>query len=435
MQPEQRARLVEALPWLAEPEPGPAPPPRAVVPPPRPRRRGALALIGVLGVLAGGYAMRSAEPVVATAAPEKAAPTVDPADEWAARAEITLTSVDRQLDVIARTEQAWNASRAQRPGIAIPAAVAALQERRAVLERRRAAVASQLDSYQALSRTRADLQTSEERLDAVEDALQNPAAPTSPDDATTLAVLQEQRDLRVRQLDAKRAELAGLEGDVERAARSPLPDDGEATTAVSAQVLDAIHGDPPAPGRGPAEEHRAAGAHPRDDPAERRSTRVEDPRERTPQPAAGPRRQGPAAARHGERETPRRDAGRERAGTPAPASATGTRATAHPVPARRPSPHPRHRSHAEPNGRERPHAERPGRERHGEAAPARHGAGSSRGHAAVTKRDHEHTERSRSTAGGRRSATTGPGPEPARPSGSGCSDASGAREAAAGASH
>ena len=338
MQPEQRARLVETLPWLAEPEPESAPPP---APPDRPhRRRGALALIGVLGAVVGGYAITSSEPAGPAPAPAKAAPEANPADQWAARAEVTLTSVDRQLDVISRTEQAWNSSVARRPGIAAPAPVAALQERRAVLERRRAALSSQLDTYRALGRTRSDLEAAEQRLDAAEDALRTAsttAAPTSPDDTTALAVLREQHDMRARQLDAKRAELAGLEGNVEHAARTPLPDDGEATTEVSALVMDAIHGGG-ADGRHagkrqatPTPPHRR---RPRDVPAERRPARAEGPRQGpAPLSRADTRRDEPVAGPSGERKVdPTGMAG---------GSAHRARTTAHHLPARRPTPRPR----------------------------------------------------------------------------------------------
>jgi hypothetical protein len=265
MQPDQQERLAETLPWLREPDAEPVlapaasvhaePVPAARVPAPparrsfparlgehRPRRRRAIAVIGAAGILAGGYAVTSSQSSE-TAGPTQQTPRGESSDGWAARAEVTLTSVDRQLDTIARTEAAWNAL-PQHTAVATPAPVAELMDRKALLERRRAALQSQLDSYRALARTRGDLELAERNLDAIEKALRN--TPTSgvvssPDEAFALAALQEQRDLRIRQRDAKKLELAGIEGNVEKAAKTPLPDDGQQTAAVRDRVLDVIH--------------------------------------------------------------------------------------------------------------------------------------------------------------------------------------------------
>ncbi len=316
MRPEQQARLVETLPWLAEPEParrgGVAPPARAGSHlRPRLRCRGALALLGAVGILASGYSITGSEPAEQAAAPPPAAPGGESADEWAARAEVTLTSVDQQLDVIDRTESAWNSTPTPRPRSTPPAPVAALQGRKALLERRKAALQSQLDSYRALGRTRTDLSLSEHHLDAVEDALTSTSAAsaaTSPDAAAALAELEQQRDLRLRQRDAKRAELAGLEGNVERATRTPLPDDGEETAAVTASVLEIIHTGgrdhgPPPPKRGPNRPEVVAGAREGAQAQERQSTTTSAP----PDPR-GPRDESAERRADSERRAARADA-------------------------------------------------------------------------------------------------------------------------------
>ena len=71
---------------------------------PIPRRRHALALLGVAGILAGGYAVTDVAPEptpVQTAPEEAAAPDGAAADTWAQRATVALASVNRQLDTLA----------------------------------------------------------------------------------------------------------------------------------------------------------------------------------------------------------------------------------------------------------------------------------------------------------------------------------------------
>jgi hypothetical protein len=289
MHPDQDARLADTLPWLREPDPVPVRAPSAAAdhgrgapvrpapvpgPPATPRRglrsrlsarlgdrlprRRAIAVLGAAGVLAGGYAVTSSTSTE-VAGPTQDVPLGETTDDWAARAQVTLTSVDSQLDTIARTEAAWNAVPGNTSSATTPTAVAELKERKALLEKRRAALRSQLDSYRALSGVRADLEVAERNLEAVERALRD--APTtsalsSPDEAAALTALQEQRDLRLRQRDAKKLELASLEGNVEKAAHTPLPDDGQQTTAVSDEVMGVLRGDgrdapKPVPASGP----------------------------------------------------------------------------------------------------------------------------------------------------------------------------------------
>ncbi|OJY45183.1 hypothetical protein [Pseudonocardia sp. 73-21] len=335
MQPDQQERLAETLPWLREPDPEPVlvrpsaahaepertvrvPAPRAVSPAGRglaarlgdrlPRRRRAIAVIGAAGILAGGYAVTSSQSTE-VAGPVAQTPQGESSDGWAARAQVTLTSVDRQLDTIAQTEAAWNAM-PEHATVGTPAAVAELMDRKALLERRKAALQSQLDTYRALARTKADLELSEQNLDAVEKALKDApttGAVTSPDEASALAALQEQRDLRIRQRDAKKLELAGIEGNVEKAARAPLPDDGQQTTVVSEKVLDVIHnggrdgGRPTSPTPGPRRPEVLASGREGEQGQERQATTTSAPpdprgprdesaeRRSEPRPAAAPK--------------------------------------------------------------------------------------------------------------------------------------------------
>ena len=87
------------------------------------------------------------------------------------------------------------------------------------------------------------------------------SSPASAQQEAAIAALDEQRDLRIRQRDAQRAELRSLDDGVSAAARTPLPDDGAATAEVSRDVLEVIRNG----GRDPQR-----GADPSDESGERR---------------------------------------------------------------------------------------------------------------------------------------------------------------------
>ena len=270
-QPEGPDPLADALPWLRDaigtdaarpgdsddPAAEPVRPLPAEVTPapevssrsrdrrPMPRRRHALALLGVAGILAGGYAVTDAapEPPPVQTAPEgAAAPDGAAADTWAQRATVALASVNRQLDTLAQTEDEWR--RLPESGRAmVPAPVAALEERRSVLQRRRATLQAQLDDYRSLRRTQQELANSEQHLRAVETALADapPRRRRSAEQEAAIAALEEQRDLRIRRRDVQRTELASLQDGVSTATRTPLPDDGAATATITDDVMEMVH--------------------------------------------------------------------------------------------------------------------------------------------------------------------------------------------------
>ena len=271
-QPDGPDALADALPWLRDAigtgaaragdsdDPGAEPVrpglPAEVTPAPEvssgsrdrrpmPRRRHALALLGVAGILAGGYAVTDAAPEptpVQTAPEEAAAPDGAAADTWAQRATVALASVNRQLDTLAQTEDEWR--RLPESGRAVvPAPVAALEERRSVLQRRRATLQAQLDDYRSLRRTQQELANSEQHLRAVETALADapPRRRRSAEQEAAIAALEEQRDLRIRRRDVQRTELASLQDGVSTATRTPLPDDGAATATITDDVMEMVH--------------------------------------------------------------------------------------------------------------------------------------------------------------------------------------------------
>lgn len=271
MRPDVAARLTETLPWLQEPapvtsrtdvrilpRPG-APRSAAARLPARPRRpvevasgrRRAAAVLGAVGILAGGYAITAAVPLVVPSTRSDQTGQATSGADWATRAEVTLASLTKQLDTIARTEEAYSRlSPDQRTSVG-SGPYAALQQRKSLLQRRKAALQSQLDNYRALGKARAELAASQSRLDAVDKAIeQSPSRAPGATEAATAAALDEQRTLRERQRDARKAELASLQDSVDRAARAPLPSDEGETDAVSAGVFEAIErGDG---GRGPS---------------------------------------------------------------------------------------------------------------------------------------------------------------------------------------
>ena len=176
-------------------------------------------------------------------APEgAAAPDGAAADTWAQRATVALASVNRQLDTLAQTEDEWR--RLPESGRAVvPAPVAALEERRSVLQRRRATLQAQLDDYRSLRRTQQELANSEQHLRAVETALADapPRRRRSAEQEAAIAALEEQRDLRIRRRDVQRTELASLQDGVSTATRTPLPDDGAATATITDDVMEMVH--------------------------------------------------------------------------------------------------------------------------------------------------------------------------------------------------
>jgi hypothetical protein len=200
-------------------------------------------MLGVAGILAGGYAATASRPEEpAPAAPVQATPESESADAWAQRATIALASVNRQLDTLAQAEEEWRRLPESRRSGVVPAPVTRLEEHRAVLEKRRATLQSQLQAYRSLRETQHDLAVSEQHLRAVENALTG--APDGPrrttEQTAAVAALDEQRDLRIRQRDAQRAALESLREGVSTAVRTPLPDDVPTTTQVSRDVLEVI---------------------------------------------------------------------------------------------------------------------------------------------------------------------------------------------------
>lgn len=166
-----------------------------------PGRRRSLAAIGAAGIVAGSYALTwfstAANPGPAAPSVPVQAPPLPPSEQrWVARAQVTVTSIDEQLELLDRTEQLW---RQRRPTDPPPPA---LEIRRDVLSQRRTALTARIDTVRAMHQARAEVAGSQDR----------------------------------GQLDALEAEAAA-------AVRTPLPEDGERTAEIADEVLLDI--DPP----------------------------------------------------------------------------------------------------------------------------------------------------------------------------------------------
>ena len=314
--PDRRTRSGRA-PRRATPAPAALDGPRDRRRPPGPRGRRWRCSASPASSPGGTRRPTTPEPEPCARARPGDAPEGATADAWAQRATVALTSVNRELDVLAQADEEWRRLPESRRAV-VPPPVAALEERRSVLQRRRTTLQSQLDAYRSLRRAQQELAVSEQHLRAVEKALVDapPERRRSAEQEAAIAALDEQRDLRLRRRDAQRAELASLQDGVSTATRTPLPDDGEATAKVS---------------RG----------RPRDGPQRRDRTL---PAGRSEPSAAGgrgrPRGGGRQAPRRGGHERPAGPAGtarRERgaAGRPGGARRAGTRVRARGGPGRR----------------------------------------------------------------------------------------------------
>ena len=188
----------------------------------------------------GCYVVAVAEPDESSATPPvQVTPVPQPEAAWVARARVNLASVNRQLDLIAATEEAWSRlpSRAQAAAPAAP--VEALRERKDVLEGRRTALQSQIDVYESLGDAQQQVTLSEQHLAAVDRVLADapPQSDRTPEQAAAIGLLLDQRDVHMQQRDHALEAVATLEKGVETAARrhcrTTLPRPSRSTTRSS----------------------------------------------------------------------------------------------------------------------------------------------------------------------------------------------------------
>lgn len=217
------------------------------------RRRRAVAVLSAAGILAGGggwvavNGATSSPPTTPTGAgPGEVA--LDEAARWAGQAEVVLTSVTQQLDVVAQAQEAWNKRPESRRASAPPAPVAQMLERKALLEQQRATLESQLAAWRSLDKVNGELASADQQLAAVDKALESlpKGERLTTEQAASVKQLAEQRDVRVRQRDAKKQELDSLKSGVRNAVVTPLQDTADKTKALTESVLGLVNGRPPA---------------------------------------------------------------------------------------------------------------------------------------------------------------------------------------------
>ncbi|WP_132975244.1 hypothetical protein [Pseudonocardia dioxanivorans] len=198
-------------------------------------------------LVAGYGLTASSPDIGATSPSVLAVPQLSGEREWADRAQVVLASVDSQLDVIAKAESEWYAVPASLRATRADALdrllrrKAYLETQRTLLQAQLATYKSLTSANDDLRRTEQQLAYIRRELDIATD----PARRT-PAQAALVAALEENRRTLERRRDAKRAEVQGLSGDVAGAATVPLVDDPALTDRAAAEVRRVVE-DPTAP--------------------------------------------------------------------------------------------------------------------------------------------------------------------------------------------
>ncbi len=217
------------------------------------RRRRAIAVLGAVGILAsgGGLVATSQSAPGGSPGPEGGrsapAPQALNGEPWAAQAQVTLTSVEQQLDQIAQAEAAWKSTALSRRAGSPPATVTALLDQKAALEQLRTRLRSELAAWRSLHTVRDALAQTQQQLAELDKTIHAlPAAtPGSAADQTSATRLAEHRDMLIRQRDLQRQELTGWEQGVAQAVAAPLPEVVAATTEAIEPVLALTEPTPP----------------------------------------------------------------------------------------------------------------------------------------------------------------------------------------------
>jgi hypothetical protein len=197
------------------------------------------AILSVLTLVVAGLLERP-PPVVTLQAP--AIPVVDAGSDWATRANATVISLSRQLEVIAQAEQAWAEHEAAYGETQPPAELETLTERKAMLVQQCAVLESQLATRAAITPTAADLADYNQQIAQLDRQLAAlTPEPSSSEDDASIRSLRQQRDAVAGGRDAKRDELELLRQGFEEARRWRLPDARDHTMQLAAAVVDVIN--------------------------------------------------------------------------------------------------------------------------------------------------------------------------------------------------
>ncbi|MDT7639594.1 MAG: hypothetical protein QOC83_3882, partial [Pseudonocardiales bacterium] len=207
------------------------------------RRCRAVAVLGSAGLLVtGGGLMAASSPLGAPSAAVAESPwlasTPQAEQQWAQQAQVTLASLDSQLQVVTKTQQSWEALPVTKRPDPVPAPVRALTSRRTLLEQQRAALASELATWKSMQDTNQRLADTEDHVSSLDEAIDDVPQhrQLSPAETSAAQQLTAQRDMRQRQKDSQQDELDNLRQDLHQAMATPLPDDDNATKSITSMV-------------------------------------------------------------------------------------------------------------------------------------------------------------------------------------------------------
>lgn len=226
----------------ARPRPSAVPPRRE-----RRHRRAIAVLGAAGALVAGYCITASGPDVAATHPSVLAVPELVDERSWAAQAEVVLASVGDQLDDVADAEAAWHAlpeqvrERRAATYVALLRRKAYLETQKTLLQTQLGTYRSLTRAGDELRQAQQQLAYIERELTIATD----PARRT-PAQSALVAALEDNRRTLERRRDAKQDEMRGLSGDVASAARLPLLDDPDATRRATADVR-RIVADPAAP--------------------------------------------------------------------------------------------------------------------------------------------------------------------------------------------
>ena len=213
----------------------------------RRHRRAIAVLGAAGALVAGYCITASGPDVAATHPSVLALPELADERSWAAQAEVVLASVDDQLDDVAVAESQWHAlpeqvrERRAATYVALLRRKAYLETQKTLLQTQLGTYRSLTRAGDELRQAQQQLAYIERELAiAIDPARRTPAQ------AALVAALEDNRRALERRRDAKQDEMRALSTDVASAARVPLLDDPDATRRATADVR-RIVADPTSP--------------------------------------------------------------------------------------------------------------------------------------------------------------------------------------------
>ncbi|GLY70827.1 hypothetical protein [Amycolatopsis taiwanensis] len=141
---------------------------------------------------------------------------------WVSEAQVTLASVNQQLQQLAETQRVWDALPEHKKAALGPDVPRQLAAHKASLEYEQALLETGMSAWRNLQQAQTTVGDLEQQLADVEKVL----ATSKPDDQNPLVVqLHGQREQLRQQLDAARASMNSFKSRVDEASKTPLPAD------------------------------------------------------------------------------------------------------------------------------------------------------------------------------------------------------------------